>query len=550
MFAAVGLAALGLALLVPAYFRSLDAAVASRAGDGSRNLVLEVGEQVRLDKPGRALLLAQAAMAADVAGAARLVEEAQQFVGSRTMPGVWGGADSLLRQVCGSGQTAGSPSSVMDVVLPEAQRATVFGFLRGLRRVDVHELLKNRNLERTVIFPPATSPSGQALDAAILTAGLLVQADAFAPRLRQEIEELAAAANRGYDSGPIEVFYLDLTSLAKRTTWDQLLGFLQRVRNLRDLRQLSRTVTLAPADLPVLFAALHLSEAPDAVPEYLRTFPQTAMRDLRFGLGKGKGALDRMLERQQPIYYGAWRAGLLGLPGLGLLFKGLTSLAYNALALALLLKYLLWFDGAFCLARAFSLLKPAPSELERRLIVPKMVSLRQQSLAALAVAVGMAVVEPGLARAQVPPQPALWTPSRTNSPPAPAAELTRKQPSMNKESNLLALVVFFAVQLTVYIVGLIKLREIKRQPISSTLKIRILDNEENLFDAGLYLGLAGTGLSLVLLAMELFSASPMIAYASTGFGVVFAALLKIVHVRSYRRLLLLQAEMEAPQPMS
>jgi len=56
---------------------------------------------------------------------------------------------------------------------------------------------------------------------------------------------------------------------------------LQRVRNLRDLRQLSRTVTLAPADLPVLFAALHLSEAPDAVPEYLRTFPQTAMRDLR-----------------------------------------------------------------------------------------------------------------------------------------------------------------------------------------------------------------------------------------------------------------------------
>lgn len=121
---------------------------------------------------------------------------------------------------------------------------------------------------------------------------------------------------------------------------------------------------------------------------------------------------------------------------------------------------------------------------------------------------------------------------------------------MNKEANLLALVVFFAVQLTVYIIALIKLREIKRQPIPSTLKLRILDNEENLFDAGLYLGLGGTGLSLVLLAMDVFSASPMIAYASTGFGVFFAAVLKIVHVRSYRRLLILQADLEAPQPMS
>jgi hypothetical protein len=272
------------------------------------------------------------------------------------------------------------------------------------------------------------------------------------------------------------------------------------------------------------------------------------MRDLRYALGQGKGALDLVLGRQQPIYRANWRAGLAELPGVGLIIQLLVSLAYNAVVLGLLLKYLLWFDGAFCLARAFSLLKPAPSELERRLVIPKVVALRQQSLAALAVALAMALVEPGLARAQVPPQPALWTPARNNPPPP--VEVAQPRPSMNKEANLLALVVFFAVQLTVYIVGLIKLREIKRQPIPSGLKIRILDNEENLFDAGLYLGLGGTGLALVLLAMGLFSASPMIAYASTGFGVFFAAVLKIVHVRSYRRLLLLQADMEAPQPMS
>ncbi len=548
MFVALGLLALGLALLVPAYLRSIDAAVVARTGRGTRTVLTEAQEQARLDKPGRALLLAQASMAADVPQAAQAVDQVQRAIAARSVPGVWGGTDSLLQQVCGTGFSASNALSVMDIVLPESQRLSLFTFLRGLRRVDVHELLKNRALEQTVVFPAVRTPSGQALDAAILLTGLLFQAEAFAPRMRHEIEELAAAANRGYDSGPIEVVYLDLTSLAKRTTWDQLLGFLQRVRNLADLRLLARTITQSAGDLPVLFAVLQMADSPSSVPEYLRTFPKTGMADLRFALGQGKGGLDLVLGRHQPVYRAAWRSWLTSVPGVNLVFGLFTALAANSITLALLLKYLLWFDGAFCFARAVTLLKPAPSELERPLVVPKMVALRQQSLAALAVALATVLAEPGLARAQVPPQPALWTPSKAAPPPP--AEVPRTEPSMNKEANLLALVVFFAVQLTVYIIALIKLREIKRQPIPSTLKLRILDNEENLFDAGLYLGLGGTGLSLVLLAMELFSASPMIAYASTGFGVFFAALLKIVHVRSYRRLLILQADLEAPQPMS
>jgi hypothetical protein len=119
---------------------------------------------------------------------------------------------------------------------------------------------------------------------------------------------------------------------------------------------------------------------------------------------------------------------------------------------------------------------------------------------------------------------------------------------MSNQANWLALAVFFAVQATVYIVGLIKLREIKRQQVPSRLKIKLLDNEENLFDTGLYIGLGGTGLALVLLALNLFTASPMIAYASTGFGVLFASLLKIIHVRAYRRTLILEASREATAP--
>jgi hypothetical protein len=150
---------------------------------------------------------------------------------------------------------------VLDIVLPDSQRATVLDSPRPAPRGRPRGS-QEPHLDRTVIFPPVSSPSGQAFDATILLTGLLIQAEAFSPRMAREIEELAAAANRGYDSGAIEVVYLDLTSLAKRTTWDQLLGFLQRVRNLRDLRQLSRAVTMSPADLPVLFAVLQMGESP------------------------------------------------------------------------------------------------------------------------------------------------------------------------------------------------------------------------------------------------------------------------------------------------
>jgi len=64
--------------------------------------------------------------------------------------------------------------------------------------------------------------------------------------------------------------------------------------------------------------------------------------------------------------------------------------------------------------------------------------------------------------------------------------------SMITASTLITLGVFFVLQVSIYIIGLVKLAEIQRQPLSSTMKLKLLDNEENLFDAGLYCGLFGT----------------------------------------------------------
>ena len=68
-----------------------------------------------------------------------------------------------------------------------------------------------------------------------------------------------------------------------------------------------------------------------------------------------------------------------------------------------------------------------------------------------------------------------------------------------------------------------------------------MENEENLFDGGLYLGIAGTATALVLQVLHLIDANLLAAYSSNLFGIVCVALVKIRHVRPYKRKLILDA---------
>ena len=112
--------------------------------------------------------------------------------------------------------------------------------------------------------------------------------------------------------------------------------------------------------------------------------------------------------------------------------------------------------------------------------------------------------------------------------------------------TLLVLALFFIVQLVIYSFCLIKLKEISKQRLSPALKLQLLENEENLFDFGLYVGLGGTVLSLILVAVGIVEASLMAAYASTLFGILFVAILKVLNLRPYRRHLIIEASVHAP----
>ena len=120
---------------------------------------------------------------------------------------------------------------------------------------------------------------------------------------------------------------------------------------------------------------------------------------------------------------------------------------------------------------------------------------------------------------------------------------------MLDQVTTIILLLFFLIQLMVYVFGLIKLVEIKKQENRAGLKIRLLENEENLFDLGLYIGLSGTVIALILLTLNIVQASLIAAYASTLFGIIFVAILKVCHVRPYRRSLILKEEADSHGPV-
>jgi len=117
------------------------------------------------------------------------------------------------------------------------------------------------------------------------------------------------------------------------------------------------------------------------------------------------------------------------------------------------------------------------------------------------------------------------------------------------EKNMLTLLLFFVLQALLYVACLVKLAEVRRQKVPARVKLKLLKNEDHLFDAGLYLGFVGTIISLILVSLKMMEFSIMAAYSSTSFGIIFVSIFKIFHLRPFSRTLLLEEEAaRAPEP--
>ena len=536
----LGSALLLSAVMTPAYLRSVDSDVLRIAG-GKPELISEGFSLLRLEKSGPADLLFQSARFNALDDVKELEEALGKYRSQDPKGFQQGDSDALIKRFLDS-----NPSNsrfVLGWMVASNFRESVLNHLQQSNRPGVQTILKNRNLQSLNVFYPVASAGGQPFDSALLLIGLLYQEDHLSSEFGQQVELLSAQVNLGKNTRHLEAMCLDILSLSKRMNWGQLTTFIQKVESVETLRTLTHHAMRSEEMLPRVFSSLRFAESGGLLADYLRKFPETAPRDIQLGIVHGQEALRHLLQRQEPVFVSSTREwlrsyGLFHTPSVQL-----CKLTLRMPMFALLIKYLLYLFGSFFILRFLHQLKPEPEDASEQMQVDGIGFLRQQILALVFLVFVIVLGEPFLAQdSKKVENTTTWRFPVMQS--AVTDDVESIMETKITQITIIALVLFFLVQVCTYALCLVKLKEIKKQEAHSRLKLRLLDNEENLFDSGLYLGLGGTVLSLVMLALGIVKPGLMAAYSSTLFGIIFVSALKIFHVRPYRRKLIVENETE------
>jgi len=534
----LGLVMLVCGLLVPAHLRAVNVSVIQKAGRNTPALIEQGLALVNENELGAAQLLLTAAQAEKLSGWEKLGLAINNS--ARQHPGwlVWGGDNDLRFERLFESDTRlpkSGPEPVTEFVVRQENRGLILELLHGSPRPAVQELLRCRALNNTVLFPPPRSASGQAFDTALSVCGLLLEGGHLTTGLSDSVFKLASAANRGGNSLPLEQVLMDLMSLGQRFNWSQLVAFTGRIEDAGTLHLLADQVRNSGGQLPVLFSAVVLSGKPAAAAGYLANFGQTGLTDLGSSLRFGAGGVNELLQRDQRLYRAGFHRHLV------------LGLSFRVPKLALAMKWLAYLLSGFFLAAALHFARPAVSYLERPLQVRGFHVVREILFALGFLLVVLLLSEPFLAQESQKEGFSfrLHVPTTGN---VVLAGFARAHPNIMNNIILLTLLLFFVLQGLIYIACLVKLAEIRRQQVPTRMKLKLLENEDHLFDAGLYLGFVGTILSLILVSMGMIKFSLMAAYSSTSFGIIFVCVFKIFNLRPARRKLILEAEVEAAEP--
>ncbi|HCE06897.1 MAG TPA: hypothetical protein DEQ62_11270 [Verrucomicrobiales bacterium] len=296
-------------------------------------------------------------------------------------------------------------------------------------------------------------------------------------------------------------------------------------------------IPLQYTEFPAVYAAILWSDDPDRVVQYLMTYGRPGDDWLQAALGNGHGALTELLDKQLPL--SSWNTPAPG---------AVAQFAFKRPALALTVKYILMALGCFVLMRAWNsyfILSAADHETLHSY------RLRRRALTAALCLTLIIISEPAFFQPvhSSEYQVAVNVPELGELNPEPS-DTNETNNKTDMETNIILSAVIFvlfgAIQVFVFQTCVNKIREIRRGEGDPNLKLRLLENEDNLFDMGLYIGIAGTALTLaVMILMPAWNISISVAYASNIFGILCVALVKITHVRPARESLLIEAQEQA-----
>jgi len=528
MFA--GMLLLVAAWVVPVNLKSVTPALLKAAGANTSTVVRQGRLLLEREKPGPAALVLSAASTLGDPQAHALGAALDNAAHRQPELVPWGGWDPFLDPLFNlkenTGRTASTP--VLTFFITEKARANLLGYLQNSRSQGVQTLLRVREVAKTGRFVPATKPGGQTLDAVVLLSALLYQGEHFSDPLQRELRTLADTAVQQNQLGELEPAFIDLLSLGKRLDWIQLGELLRVTSDVKTVGEFAQLARATPDDLPIIYTAALLTGSADQVATYLLKFGRPGMADLKFALALGEGAVEQLLSRQVPVNHQPAPS-----------FGPVTLAALLYPKLALFAKYLGFLLGAFCMFRGLESLLFDDADNSG---LPR---VKSGMLALLTAAMLVLGTEPFLLKTPTPSefQLKLTVPVLANI--TDPASLTHTAPTYTMDTSTLLTIGFFALlQIGMYLFCLAKMREIDRQRAPSLLKLRLMENEENLFDGGLYIGIAGTATALVLQVLGVIQPNLLAAYSSNLFGICCVALIKIRHVRPYKRRLILEGQTE------
>lgn len=526
------------AWMLPVNLKSLSPALLRAAGRDTPTLGGYGSDLVDAEKIGPAALMLAAAKVVNDPRAPALEQRIQSF--AQTKPGLlaWGGWDPFLDPLFKLREDKGYRGStpVLTFLNTEKARTTLRGYLANSGSEGVQSLLKLRDLTNTGNFVPATRPGGQPLDSLILLTALLYQGGHLSPPLQRELRGLADTAAAKKELGDLDPFFINMLSLSRRLDWAQLAELTRRTDSMRTFSEYAHLSRVAPDQLPLIYSAALFSDSADRVAAYLIEFGKAGLEDLTTALGFGQGAVRTLVTRKVPV-------NRTTTPALG----AAAEMALTHPQLMLALRYLGVIVGVWLVLRGLDRWVVGPGSL---LALPRGLGHMHAGLLSFLFAVILLVVtEPFLLKAAPASEFRLRIPVLVAS--AVAAAPTDSQPTNTMEStNLIEIAVFAALQIAVYFLCLRKIGEIAHKNAPPLVKLRLLDSEENLFDLGLYVGIAGTAAAMVLITLGIAKANLIAAFSSNLFGITCVALVKIVHVRTFRNQLIIEGQIAATVPTS
>lgn len=536
----VGAALLILAAGIPAYFFECDRRTVAAAGEGTPSPLDIAGIYLDASKISTASLIAKES------GTFGEISEAVEKQYSAHPQWVAAGGNEPFFEAYYSSvpETPArmSPAPLYSVLAASDSRKKLLDFLAQADSGLVKKFISMRGMN-PAIFPPVYSSAGAPLEAALLINALMAQAGDFDRRFLLDIASIMDLSEKSPEKKEeFEKYCLATLAFAKGYDWTIVRSIFSHFSSAGEAYRFARVYESAPTRdyKNVLLAGMFECGSPSMCSRYLDGADPRRWEDFRYAFLHGEGALAFLLESGSPIYSDSAFARFLS-PVCSPIKEALAPYVAKFPAAALSAKVALAVIGGYFFIRGFlRIFQPerdtpswhSPLALARGLL---------EALAAALVFFLLA-------------EPNAFAANSVENAPAPELRFafekvinTIGEETMNFETDtatIAAVALFFVLQLTVYVFCLIRLSMIKRIKAPAKLKMQLLENEETLFDLGLYIGLGGTVFSLILLTMGIVTASLMAAYASTLFGILFTALVKTMHVRRYKRRLLLEAASE------